>query len=354
MMWMTTHWRRTSRSVARALAVLGFLGALSMTAKAQSLGPDVTGGKDHPIVSRFAGSQLIGYQQLEFDTGRFYLPSKEAGYDPAKELDTHKPVSREGRVTRLLYVAPAGKTPLEVHRNFERALKGAGLKVVTAVDGRKAWWGPGSHWRDNFERLSFQSPFAADISPFDRNDALYVYGTLTRGGVEVAVSVLTGPLSGFPKSHYKTPDATAQAAVAVQIVEPKPMATGQVTVSADGIGKGLEADGRIALYGIYFDTGKAELKPESKAQIDEMVALLRTRPQVRVHIVGHTDNVGALDANLVLSLRRAEAVVAALVTTHKIDAKRLSARGVASLSPVASNRSEAGRALNRRVELVEQ
>ncbi|HMN94755.1 MAG TPA: OmpA family protein, partial [Hydrogenophaga sp.] len=63
---------------------------------------------------------------------------------------------------------------------------------------------------------------------------------------------------------------------------------------------------------------------------------------------------GSLDANLALSLKRAEAVVAALVNTHRVDAKRLSARGVASLSPVAGNRTEAGRALNRRVEMVEQ
>ena len=82
--------------------------------------------------------------------------------------------------------------------------------------------------------------------------------------------------------------------------------------------------------------------------------LLRDNAGLRVYIVGHTDNAGALDGNLALSQRRADAVVAALVGTHKIDAKRLAARGVASLSPVASNRAEPGRARNRRVELVEQ
>lgn len=339
--------------VARGAAAW-LLAALGTGVQAQALGADVAGGKDHPLVSRFAGSQLVGYQQLEFEAGRFYLPAKAAGMDPAKELDREQPVRVEGQVTRLVYVAPAGKTPLEVHRNFEQALRGAGLKVITSVDGRKAWWGPGDLWRAGFSRLRFQPPFAEDISPFDRGDGLYLYGTLARGGVEVAVSVLTSPASSFAKGHYKTPDTTAQAAVAVQIVEPRAMATGQVTVSADAIGKGLEADGRVALYGIYFDTGKAEIKPESKAQLDEMAAQLRARPQLRVHVVGHTDNVGGLDANLVLSQRRAEAVVTALINTHKIDARRLKARGVASLSPVAGNRSEAGRALNRRVEMVEQ
>lgn len=319
-----------------------------------ALGPDVEGGADHPIVSRFAGSQLIGYQQLEFDEGVFFLPSTEAGLDPAKEIDSRNPLRVEGRVTRLLYVAPAGRSALEVHRNFHEALKGAGLSVKTAVDGRNAWWGPADHWRTNFAALRFLPPFAADISPFDRNDAHYLYGTLERGGVAVAVSVLTGPVFSLTRDHYGTPADTAQSAVAIQIVEPVGMTGGQVTVSAEALGKGLEADGRMALYGIYFDTGKSDLKPESRAQLAEMAALLRDKPTLRVYIVGHTDNVGSLETNLSLSQRRAEAVVAALVNDHRVEGGRLSARGVASLSPVAGNRNEAGRALNRRVEMVEQ
>jgi OmpA-OmpF porin, OOP family len=326
---------------------------LAWCTQTMALGPDVKGGRDHPLVSRFAGSQLVGYQQLAFESGNFYLPSKEAGYDPAQELSSDNPVRVEGQVTRLVYVAPAGKTPLEVHRNFEQALKAAGLQVVTAVDGRKAGWDPGVQWRANFAGASFQDPFAGDVTPLD-SGGLYLYGTFTRGGASVSVSVLTTPLSLIGKNHFETADTTAQAAIALQIIEPKAMATGQVTVSADAISKGLEADGRIALYGIYFDTGKAELKPESKTQLDEMAATMRAQPQLRVHVVGHTDNVGGVDANLALSQRRAEAVIAALVSTHKLDARRLSARGVASLSPVASNRMETGRAQNRRVEMVEQ
>lgn len=324
-----------------------------LAGQAVAMGADVEGGQDHPLVSRFAGSQLIGYQQLDYDGGVFYLPNKGQGFDPAQELDLEAPQVVEGQISRLVYVAPAGKTALEVHRNFEQALKGAGLQVVTAVDGRKAWWRIGAHWRANFKGIRFQSPFAADISPFD-DQGFYLYGTLTKGGKTVAVSVLTGPVSLFARDHYQTPETTAQAAVAVQIVEPKEMASGQVTVSADAIGKGLATEGRIALYGIYFDTGKHQLKPESTAQLDAMAQLLTAKPALRVHIVGHTDNTGDFNANLQLSQRRAEAVVKALVDQYQIDARRLSAQGVASLSPVAGNGSEAGRALNRRVEMVEQ
>ena len=132
------------------------------------------------------------------------------------------------------------------------------------------------------------------------------------------------------------------------------METGKVTIGADQLQKGLAAEGRIVLYGIYFDTGRAEIKPESKAQLDEMAHLLTNDRALKVAVVGHTDTQGAADTNQALSQRRAEAVVATLTTNYKIDAARLKARGVASFAPVATNRTEAGRAKNRRVELVEQ
>ena len=132
------------------------------------------------------------------------------------------------------------------------------------------------------------------------------------------------------------------------------MDSGQVTVDASALAKGLQAQGRIALYGVFFDTGKAELKPESKPQLDEMGKLLQANPSFKVHVVGHTDNQGTLEGNLALSRQRAQAVVDALVKAYKVDARRLSAAGVASYAPLAANADEAGRARNRRVELVLQ
>jgi OmpA-OmpF porin, OOP family len=303
---------------------------------------DIAGGKDHPLVSRFTGSQLDGFQEIEFGQGVFYLPDPAAS---AKELVQDKPLSIEGKVTRLLYIAPKGKSPLEVHRNFEQALKSAGVAIKTAVDGKGASWEPSQHWRTNFQTMKFQGRWAADVSPFWR-DGMYVYGVINRSGSQWHVSVLTA--QNFSET------SAPQAAVAVQIVEPVAMATGQVKVNADALKQGLSADGKIALYGIFFDTGKADLKTESKAQLDEMVKLLQQNAALRVFIVGHTDNQGAFDSNITLSQQRAQAVVNALVKDYKVDAKRLGARGAANIAPVASNTSEAGRAKNRRVELVEQ
>ncbi|MBF6907360.1 OmpA family protein, partial [Acinetobacter baumannii] len=133
--------------------------------------------------------------------------------------------------------------------------------------------------------------------------------------------------------------------VYLEFVEGKPMEGGKVsaTLNAADLAKGIANEGKVAVYGVYFDTGKAEVKPESKPALDEMAKMLKQDPKLKVFVVGHTDNQGELAGNLALSQKRAEAVVKALAEGYKIDARRLSAKGTASYAPVASNRSEEGR-----------
>jgi outer membrane protein OmpA-like peptidoglycan-associated protein len=110
----------------------------------------------------------------------------------------------------------------------------------------------------------------------------------------------------------------------------------------------------VSIYGIFFDTGQSTIKPESKSTLDQIAALLKTRPALKLYVVGHTDMTGALAHNRTLSEARARAVVNALVKNYGIAAARLEGHGVGPLAPVASNAEEAGRAKNRRVELVER
>jgi len=128
----------------------------------------------------------------------------------------------------------------------------------------------------------------------------------------------------------------------------------EVVANAEAMGSDINATGHVSVYGIYFDTGKSEIKPESNAAISEIAKLLGNDGSLKVYVVGHTDNVGAIDSNMKLSKDRANAVVNALSGKHGIAAVRLKPYGVASLSPVASNDTEDGRAKNRRVELVKQ
>lgn len=139
----------------------------------------------------------------------------------------------------------------------------------------------------------------------------------------------------------------------LRIVEKQAMSQ-HVEADAASFGNDLKAKGHVAVYGIYFDTGKSVLKPESTPALQEVAKLLGADPSLRLWVVGHTDSAGAIDGNMRLAQARAEAVVTALTTTHGIAAARLKGYGVGPLAPVASNDSEDGRAKNRRVELVKQ
>jgi outer membrane protein OmpA-like peptidoglycan-associated protein len=130
------------------------------------------------------------------------------------------------------------------------------------------------------------------------------------------------------------------------------MIQNMVLVNADEMSKAIQAGGRVTLYGIFFDFNKTEVKSESKPTLEQISKLLQQQPQLRLLVVGHTDNIGGLNFNLDLSRRRAEAVAAALVQQFGVAANRLSAHGVAFLAPLATNASDEGRAKNRRVELV--
>lgn len=139
----------------------------------------------------------------------------------------------------------------------------------------------------------------------------------------------------------------------LKIVEKQAM--NQIIVAdAASLGNDLKTLGHIAVYGILFDTGKSEIKPESAQAITEIAKLLKNDPALKLYVVGHTDTMGGVEANLKLSQERAEAVLQALVRNHGIASDRLKSFGNGPFSPVASNDAAETRARNRRVELVKQ
>jgi len=128
----------------------------------------------------------------------------------------------------------------------------------------------------------------------------------------------------------------------------------EVVANAAALSGGLTGNGHVVVNGILFDTGKTDVKPESGPALQEVAKMLKANPKLKVYVVGHTDNVGALAANMDLSKRRAASVVSTLTTKYGVPAAQLDAIGDGPSAPVASNDSEDGRALNRRVELVKQ
>jgi len=299
---------------------------------------DISGGSDHPLVTRFAGSKIVGYATQAFD--EVSLPSAPFKDDAAGLKRVVK-----GKVTRIAYESPAGKTPVEIMANYTQALEGAGFRPFFECSPATRDCGGYDFSRDYSGTIldadTEHRGAMLDLLQSTHGDVRYFGATLKRNGGQVDVGLM---VSG----------TNAGVGVLVTIVESGAMATGQVTVDADAMSKGLAADGKIALYGLTFDTDSAKLTAASDPTLKQMSDLLHKQPNLKVYIVGHTDDSGTLAHNLTLSQQRAESVVKALTTTYGIAANRLAAKGLASYAPVASNHSDAGKAKNRRVELVEQ
>ena len=139
----------------------------------------------------------------------------------------------------------------------------------------------------------------------------------------------------------------------VDLVQTSPREQKMVTVDAPEMARAIETSGSISLYGILFDFDQATLRPESADALKEIAVLLKSQPDLRLLVVGHTDTAGSFEYNRALSERRAKAVVATLVREYGADKARLFPVGVGFAAPVASNATKDGRALNRRVELVQ-
>lgn len=260
---------------------------------------DIAGSKDHELLNRYPASHISEYQR-NYNSVDFAIGSQD-GVPQRRSL--------EGNATQILYFHDSAETqpsPLQLIRNYQNAIKAIGGEVI-------------------YERL-----------PADGDGGETTLKVLT-GGKEFWVRVEPGIYSA-PTQSYR-----------LAIVE---IAVMQQLVTANQLLDELERNGFVALY-INFDTGKAELKADGQAAVAEIAAMLQAAPQLKIAIEGHTDDVGQAADNKALSERRARAVLDALLAAG-IEAQRLSAAGFGQERPVADNRSEAGRAKNRRVELVKQ
>ncbi len=259
---------------------------------------DRPGSKDHPLLTRMPNFHITDYKDTEFDSFKFIVEQNKKSVQ----------VNVEGHKYYIRYDLDKGAAKpgnLKIVRNIENALKNIGGKVLVDVAGQ---WG------------------------VFRSSTIMVQ----KGGKETWIAV-------------KAADASYE----LTIVEKGAMEQ-EVVADAAAMGNDINATGHAAVYGIYFDTGKSTIKPESDAAIAEIAKLLNKNSSMKIYVVGHTDNIGSFDANMKLSKDRADAVLKTLVSNHHIAAARLKAVGIGQAAPVASNKTEDGKAKNRRVELVEQ
>ena len=304
---------------------------------------DLKGSKDSPLLPRYEGSSIVTYSQKEYDS--LLVPLGKTVYQDEKYKFT-KSETVEGRVTRIMYLAPAGRSALEVFRNYEQVLKNKGY--VPLFSCAKGECGPYDSFAETLYGRAQAYPIPGDEGTKNQQ---FLAARLPRpeGDVVVTVCAFDNTFWGSEVKMEKN-----RAYCRVDIAELKGMQSKMVVVKADEMTEKIQLAGRVALYSLLFDTDKAELRAESKPTLAEIAKMLKAQPKMRLLVVGHTDSVGGFDSNLALSRRRAEAVAAALVKDYGVAAGRLVGNGVASLAPVASNASEEGRAKNRRVELVLQ
>lgn len=287
-----------------ACCAAALLAAAALPAAAQSKVRENVKCTPNPVFEKFPSSVYHSCERARFAKLELYTAT-----DPAKLEGASEKVTKEGEYWYYFdHIAGdangAYPSRLELFRNFETALKQAGGKMLYA-DG----------------------------------DRSFTY-TITRPSGEYWGQVGCGAGSAAKCTNVQ------HKIVRVAAMEQS------VAVSADQIRKSLADTGKMVFYGIYFDTDKATLKAESEPTLAEMGKFLKTNAQAKVFIVGHTDMQGGVERNQKLSQERAAAVVAALTGKHGVAKDRLAADGVGPLAPVAANESEAGRAKNRRVEMV--
>jgi OmpA-OmpF porin, OOP family len=306
---------------------------------------DLAGSHDNPIVSRFTGSVIIGYKTIDFDS--LTLPLAPFGNGAFGKSE-----SVQGHITRIAYAAPPDKSVHEIASNFEQALEHAGFQKRYMCYGTPS--NPGCGDAAAMSDALMPEALIHSLST-DTDDENTMFNTVWSNGGTVFVESTRLDRPGGPVDVvlFINGNEGKPASIYLQICESKAMSLGEVTVDAKAMTQGLAQQGHIALYGIHFGTDSAVLSGDSTPTLQQMAALMKSRPTLKVYIVGHTDNSGSLEHNLTLSTQRAESVVKALQALGVAPA-RLAAKGLASFAPVANNATDDGKAKNRRVELVEQ
>ncbi len=322
------------------LALLLLL-AGSLPAAAQRA-QDVAGGRDHPAIGRYEGSVLMLHRARSYDELRIATAvlSREDVGRRNQALRDGNSIAVAGRAVRLRYEGPAGRSGLEVMANYRERLVREGFEVLFECRARDCVEGlPSGFW--NAVIGAVEGPHGMTSN---WNSLLYLAVRKPRPEGDIVAGILVQTMA-----HR---DAVMPESL-IDVVELRPMERDRIVfVDATAMERALTASGRIALYGISFDTDRAEPRAESRPTIEEIAKYLRSNPRVAVVVAGHTDSQGAFDYNLDLSRRRAQAVVGALTGEFGIPAARLTAFGAGMAAPVATNATEEGRGQNRRVEIV--
>ncbi len=351
------------------LAVTAIIG-LTVEAMADATIPDtdIEGSADNALLKRYEGSFIVSFEHLDYTdfaipTGPLKRSDDPDARDPNNNMvfEPETEIEVEGTLTRIAYVLPENRSPLEVLRNYQDDVEAAGGAILFECKQDKCGGDPQKSSSGGGGEMSLMQYFFYESQLKDEsysNGACAVTSDIDdQRFFSAKLPVPAGDAYVTVQTYQMIDDLYCEALngrtiAVVHVLEPKDRDKKMVTVDAGEMEDAIAATGSISLYGIFFDFDKADLKPESDPTLKEIAKLLTDAPGLSVIVVGHTDNQGAYDYNMDLSARRAQAVQAALISTYGIDKARLVAAGAGMMAPVASNDTEEGKAKNRRVVLV--
>lgn len=295
---------------------------------------DVSGSKDHPLVTRFPESHIIHYENKNYDEYRLPL---------GKVIDKKHTnfQSLEGKITRIIYNAKEKSTIFEVFKSFESALNSSGSKILFSCSKEacgEGWLGATIDL--NQLNLKYgQDDISAQFG--HASTGHLIVAKLSKGSQDIfiAMTIATG--------WHRYPS------ILIDIIEVKQMQKNLVKLTPDALFNEIMQKGYTSIYGINFDSGKAIVKNNSNESIKKIATILRKDSSLNIYVVGHTDDTGNLEQNMQLSTERAKAIIKELINKYKINSSRLQPHGVGPLVPVDTNTTDEGRLKNRRVGLVQ-
>jgi len=257
---------------------------------------DIKGSKDHYLLDRMPNYYIEKYTELEFGDHKFFINRKSISKEGKKYVIKY----RHNKANDKNFVFPSR---LQLLRNYSNAIVRAGGKII-------------------FERYNHE----------------HGYYTFKHDSRSIWIQVKTASNG----SYYS-----------VYVIEQEAMHQ-DIVIDAELIKNKIELDGKIAIYGIHFDVGKSTIKDDSAPSLLQIAEYLKNNLSVNCWVVGHTDSNGSFELNSKLSLERAKAIKMHLLEKYKIRPNRLFAQGVGPLAPIATNTTEEGKKLNRRVEFVKK
>lgn len=302
---------------------------------------DKKGCSDYPGISRYKGAVIQECNTINY--GKFYLGLDEP---VGKNFLGHgqffkKFIAVEGKIKNTQYLIPITVGVLKVYENYKNALTVAGYNIIYTEHNKNSCF-----YREDYyggDGKSFSGFSSATYGVDCDKDYYYMVAKGIKDSLQIYLNlyICTG-------GNYGQDFVIANQSV----IETIPLELGLVT--ADNIAKNIEFTGHSIFYEIHFTTGSAEIDTKSDKQIIQIADYLKSHSGKKFYIVGHTDNVGDFAHNKILSENRAKAVMNELVTKYGVNAEQIKAYGVANLAPETSNKTDGGKAVNRRVEIVER